>query len=127
VNRKFLLAGGLAGAMAIGSGATVVIADWCADDPMIQVSPTQVVYLTNYADTQYLASLQAVQWRVLATYLDASGALHVTLLIYIPNSPQGQFDTRYVISTGPDGSGNVLVTGEGQSGSLIIVRFVLPN
>ena len=127
MNRKFLLAGGLAGAMAVGGGASVVIADFCADDPMIQVAPNRVVYLTDYADPQYLTSLQAVKYAVLGSYSDGSGALHVTLLIYIPDSPEGQFETRYVISTGPNGSGNVLATGTGQSGGLIIVRFVVPN
>jgi hypothetical protein len=94
---------------------------------MIQVAPNQVVYLTNYAESEHLASLQAVQYRVLYTYTDANGRLHVTLLIYIPNAPQGQFDVRYVISSGPDGSGNVLVQGDGHSGKILIVRFLLPS
>jgi hypothetical protein len=126
VNRKYLLAAGLAGAMAIGTGSSVVIADFCADDPVITVAPNKVVYLTDYADSQYLDSLKAVRYRVLYTYGDQSGRLHVTLLIYIPSGPTGdQFDIDYVISTGPDGSGTVLAKGHGQSGQVLILRFVV--
>ena len=126
MNRRYLLAGGLAGAMAIGTGSSVVIADFCADDPVIQVAPGQVVYLTDYADSQYVDGLKAVKYRVLYTYRDQAGHLHVTLLVYVPSAATGdQFDINYVISTGPDGSGNVLAQGHGQSGQVLIVRFVV--
>jgi hypothetical protein len=127
VNRKFLLAGGLAGALAAGSGASVVIADFCADDPMIQVTPHHVVYLTDYADSSHLASLQAVKYRVLHTSTDDDGRTRVTLLIYLPSDPTGDFEAKYTVSTGPNGSGRVLAEGETESGRVAIVYFSLPN
>jgi hypothetical protein len=128
VNRKFLLASGLAGALAVGSGASVVIADFCADDPIIEIAPGKVVYLTDYADSSHLASLQAVKYRVLHTHTDRQGRMHVTLLIYVPSDPTGEsFDASYVISTGPDGSGTVLAQGESGSGKVVVVHFILPN
>jgi len=127
VNRKFLIAGGLAGALAAGSGASVVIADFCADDPVIQVGPNQVAYLTDQADSSHLPSLQAVKYRVLHTEQAADGT-HVTLLLYIPNDPNGDsFVVQYTISTGPNGSGTLLAQGETESGEILIVQFVLPN
>ena len=126
MNRKYLLAGGLAGALAIGTGSSVVIADFCADDPVIEVAPGKVVYLTDYADSQYFDSLKAVRYRVLNTHSDQAGHLHVTLLLYIPSAPTGdQFAISYLISTGPDGSGNLLTRGDAQSGQVLIVRFVV--
>ena len=128
MNRKFLVASGLAGALAAGSGASVVIADWCADDPMIQIAPGKVAYLTDTADSSHLASLQAVQYWVLNTSNYTDGTTKVTLLIYVPSDPSGQsFDLSYTISTGPDGSGNVLAEGRAESGQLLIVTFALPN
>jgi hypothetical protein len=117
----------LAGALAAGSGASVGIADWCADDPIIQVAPGHVVYLTDTADSLHLASLQAVQCRVLQTSTDEDGTIEVTLLILVPNDPTGaSFDVSYTISTGPNGSGNVLAQGQTQSGQVVIVHFDLP-
>ena len=128
MNRKFLLAGGLAGALAAGSGASVVIADFCADDPLIQITPGQAVYLTDTADSSHLASLQAVTYKVLQTATDSNGVTHVTLLIYFPNDLTGaDFNVGYTISTGPNGSGNVLAQGTTDSGDLLIVNFTLPN
>ena len=128
MNRKFLLASGLAGALAAGSGVSVVIADWCADDPMIQISPGHVVYLTDAADSSHLASLQAVTYRVLQTSTDQDGT-HVTLLLYFPNDfvTGDSFNLSYTISTGPNGSGNVLAQGQTESGQVLIVNFTLPN
>lgn len=128
MNRKFLLAGGLAGALAAGSGASVVIADFCADDPLIQILPGRAVYLTDTADSSHLASLQAVTYQVLQAAPDSQGTVHVTLLIYIPNDPTGaSFQVSYTISTGPNGSGNVLAQGTTDSGDFLIVNFTLPN
>jgi len=127
VNRKHIIAGGLAGALAASTGASAVFADWCADDPAIQIAG-KTVYLTDYADQAYAIDLQAVQYRVLYTHRDKAGQLHVTLLVYVPSHPTGEdFDTRYVVSTGPNGSGNVLAQGKGHSGRVVIVQFVLPN
>jgi hypothetical protein len=127
VNRKFLIAGGLAGALATGSGASVVVADFCADDPVIQVAPGQVVYLTDQADSSHLASLQAVKYRVLHTHKSEDGT-HVTLLLYVPSDPTGDsFDVKYTVSTGPNGSGNQLASGTTESGKVVIVHFVVPN
>ena len=128
MNRKFLLAGGLAVALAAGSGASVVIADFCADDPVIQVAPGKVVYLTDRADGAHLSSLQAVKYRVLYTYTDGAGRTHVTLLVYVPSDPSGEsFALGYTVSTGPDGSGLVLAQGETESGKVVIIQFILPN
>jgi hypothetical protein len=128
VNRKFLLAGGLAGALAAGSGASVVIADFCADDPIIQIAPGKVAYLTDQADSPHLASLQAVKYRVLHTSTDQDGRTHVTLLVYVPSDPSGDsFDVKYTVSSGPDGSGEVLADGETESGKVVIIHFILPN
>ena len=128
MNRKFLVASGLAGALAAGSGASVVIADWCADDPMIQIAPGQVVYLTDSADGSHLASLQAVQYQVLNTSTGQNGHTEVTLLLYFPNDPTGSsFDISYTISTRPNGSGKVLAEGHAESGQALIVTFDLPN
>lgn len=127
MNRKFLIAGGLAGALAAGSGASVVFADFCADDPVIQIGDGQVAYLTDRADSSHLASLQAVKYRVLHSKPSADGT-HVTMLLYVPSDPSGEpFDIDYTVSTGPDGSGNVLAQGETESGKVVIVHFVLPN
>jgi hypothetical protein len=128
VNRKFLLASGLAGVLAAGSGASVVIADFCADDPIIQIAPGKVVYLTDRADSSHLASLQAVKYRVLQPSTDGAGRTHVTMLIYVPSDPTGEsFDVKYLVSTGPNGSGDVLAEGETESGKVVIVHFILPN
>ena len=128
MNRKFLLAGGLAVALAAGSGASVVIADFCADDPIIQIAPGKVVYLTDVADSAYLANLQSVKYRVLHTHVDGQGRTHVTLLVYVPSDPSGDsFDVKYTVSTGPNGSGLVLAEGETESGKVVIIHFILPN
>jgi hypothetical protein len=125
VNRKFLIAGGLAGVLAVGNGASVVMADFCADDPVIQVGNGQVVYLTDEADSSHLASLQAVKYRVLHTDRTADGT-HVTLLLYFPNDSNGaSFDVDYTVSTGPNGSGNVLAQGHTESGKAVVIQFVL--
>ena len=127
MNRKFLIAGGLAGALAASGGATAVFADWCADDPVIQVGGGQVVYLTDRADSAHLASLQAVRYSVLYTEQRQDGK-HVTLLLYVPADASGEsFDVQYTISTGPNGSGSVLASGETESGRIVIVNFVVPN
>ncbi len=127
MNRKSLIAGGLAGALAASSGASVVFADWCADDPAIQVGPSQVVYLTDQADSSHLASLQAVRYRVLGSP-QLSDGLHVTLLVYVPTDASGNsFDVQYTISTGPNGTGNVLASGKTESGNIVIVQFVIPS
>ena len=127
MNRKFLIAGGVAGALAAGSGASAVFADFCADDPLIQIGDGQVVYLTDQADASHLASLQAVKYRVLHTNRSADGT-HVTLLVYVPSDPTGEsFDVSYTVSSGPNGSGNVLAQGQTESGKVVIVHFLLPN
>ena len=127
MNRKFLIAGGLAGALAAGSGASVVIADFCADDPVVQIGPDQVVYLTDQADSSHLASLQSVKYRVLHTNQSADGT-RVTMLLYFPSDPTGEsFDVQYTVSTGPNGSGSVLASGETESGKVVIVNFVAPS
>lgn len=101
-------------------------ADWCADDPAIQIGD-RTVYVTQYApDSKYVDELGAARYQV--RVLNLGGSSLVTIAVTTPavDDQTGQpFEVIDIVSTGPNGTGTVLARAHGSSQYPTVLVFKL--
>jgi hypothetical protein len=105
-------------------------AQWCEHDPPVVVttpggSPV-VLHVTNYG--KGLMHRSAVESATIchASWRAQDGATtDVTISVLIPDDDERGFATRTVVSTEPNGAGDVLDTGSGLSGEMMTLQFRL--
>lgn len=101
-------------------------ADWCADDPAIQIGD-RTVYVTQYApDAMYADEIAAANYQV--RVLNLGAAQLVTIQVNNPkvDDQTGQpYEVIDVVSTGPNGTGQVLARSHGTSTYPTVLIFKL--
>jgi len=110
---------------------TVVSAEasacWCEDDPLLTITSPQgsaQVYLTTYAEgLNHLGAIQAEHVSYQVRGGDEDGLSRVQLSIRI-SSPD-EFRTFFIVSSGPNGSGQVFAAKPGNSRSANQVGFLI--
>ena len=150
MNRRIALSS-LIAATATAVSAPVVFgaAEWCEDDPLIQIkTPTGIVLpvnVTNYAQGDHDAALQIVHDNPVAPYItytvkQRGGASvgkkpggkvtwQVTIFVNIPglvlpgDAPETRFRTKTVASTLEYGNGVVYAQATGWSNAPMPLRF----
>lgn len=126
MKKKLIAAGGAVAAVGAAGAFSTAFADWCADDPAIQIG-TQTVYVTQYApDSMYLDELQKATYQV--RVLNLGDTRLVTIAVVTPpvDDQTGQpFQVMDVVSTGPNGTGTVLARAAGQSNYPTVLIFKL--
>lgn len=128
MKRKIIAAGGAVAAVGAAGAFTTAFADWCADDPAIQIGD-KTVYVTQYApDSSYMDELHSAKFQV--RVLNLGGAHLVTIAVTTPHvdDETGQpFEVIDVVSTGPNGTGTVLARAHGHSQYPTVLVFKLSN
>lgn len=126
MKRKMLAAGGAVAAAGAAGAFSSAFADWCADDPAIQIGD-QTVYVTQYApDAGYADELAAATYQVRVLNLGQNRL--VTIAVNNPpvDDQSGQpYEVLDVVSTGPNGSGTVLARSSGTSSNPLVLIFKL--
>lgn len=126
MKKKMLAAGGAVAAVSAAGAFSSAFADWCADDPAIQIG-SQTVYVTQYApDAEYAADLAAAKYQV--RVLNIGSAQLVTIAVNNPpvDAGTGQpYEVYDVVSTGPNGTGTVLARSYGSSQYPTVLVFKL--
>lgn len=97
---------------------------WCEEDPLLTITSPQgaaQVYLTTYAEgLNHLAAIQSEQ--VSYAVQPAEGGLSRVEVSIRISSPD-EFRTRFVVSSGPNGSGHLFASKPGNSRSPNRVGF----
>jgi hypothetical protein len=89
------------------------------------------LHVTTYAEgAQHEAALRLARIETQTTPTKQGRATQVTITVLIPNDGTRDgagetFRTRSVVSTRPGGSGTVLATASGRSGTVMTLRFTL--
>jgi len=126
VKKKILAAGGAVAAVGAAGAFTSAFADWCADDPAIQIGD-RTVYVTQYApEAEYAADIAAATYQV--RVLNFGAAQLVTIAVNNPkvDAQTGKpYEIYDVVSTGPNGTGTVLARSYGNSQYPVVLVFKL--
>jgi hypothetical protein len=126
MKKKILAAGGAVAAVGVAGAFSSAFADWCADDPAIQIG-NQTVYVTQYApDAMYADELAAATYQV--RVLNLGPAQLVTIAVNNPkvDDQTGKpYEVIDVVSTGPNGTGKVLARSHGSSSWPTVLIFKL--
>jgi hypothetical protein len=121
VKRILVVAPIAVAAALIQAGTTAAAAEWCSDDPAIYLVDAagnrHTVYLTTYGDgLEHKPQVTAqTYWYSLKT-ADGGHATKVKLHVFVPDARTHHFHVRSVVSTGPNGTGQVLAHHDGDSG-----------
>ncbi len=121
-----MAAGGAVAAVGAAGAFTSAFADWCADDPAIQIGD-QTVYVTQYApDSKYMDELHSARFQVRVLNLGVSHLVTIAVTTPIIDDETGQpFEVIDVVSTGPNGTGTVLARAHGNSQRPNVLVFKL--
>ena len=121
-----MAAGGAVAAVGAAGAFTTAFADWCADDPAIQIGD-KTVYVTQYApDSKYMDELHSAKFQVRVLNLGPSQL--VTIAVTTPrvdDETAQPFEVFDVVSTGPNGTGTVLARAHGNSQFPTVLVFKL--
>ena len=103
------------------SSVTAAAAEWCSDDPAIHfrdgTGHVHTVYLTTYGDgVEHTHAVRSVAYVYGVRYRDHGRSTQLNLRVFVPDDSKHHFHVRYVVSTGPGGTGKVLGRHDGDSG-----------
>lgn len=128
MKKKMIAAGGAVAAVGAAGTISAAFADWCADDPAIPIGD-RTVYVTQYAnDSMYADELAAATFQVRVLNLGVSQLVTITVNNPKVDDQTGRpYDVMDVVSTGPNGTGQVLARAHGASERPIVLIFKLSN
>lgn len=123
-----MAAGGAVAAVGAAGAFTTAFADWCADDPAIQIGD-KTVYVTQYApDSKYMDELQAAKFQVRVLNLGVSQLVTIAVTTPTVDDQTGlPYEVIDVVSTGPNGTGTVLARAHGNSRHPTVLVFKLSH
>jgi hypothetical protein len=103
------------------SAVNAAASEWCSDDPTIHFRDggghIQTVYLTTYGDgLEHVHAVRAQAYSFGTEVGDHGHKTKVKLTVFVPDDSRHHFHVRWVVSTGPGGTGIVLARHEGDSG-----------
>jgi hypothetical protein len=122
---------GMALLLLAGSATGGASEEWCEYDPVVLVTtpggiPVPVYLLVGAAGVEHLPLVIAAQHSYVIEAGGGGRATQVRLQVLVPNRLDGGvFATRVTASTGPLGTGTILGTTTGTSGSPMTLRFKL--
>lgn len=128
MKKKILAAGGAVAAVGAAGAFTSAFADWCADDPAIQIG-SRTVYVTQSApDAEYAADLAAATYQVRVLRIGPAQLVTITVNNPPVDAQTGKaYEVYDVVSTGPNGTGTVLARSYGTSRYPTVLIFKLES
>ena len=123
-----VLAAGFLVASGIGAGACATYCDW---DPLVLVvtpgGHIVPVYDSVWTSSPLSLGLPTESYTVAREYHAGQPVTQVDMAIYVPTGLLFRFSTVDEVTTGLLGSGTVLASGYGTSGSPVHLQFTLPE
>lgn len=121
-----MVAGGAVAAVGAAGAFSGAFADWCADDPAIQIGD-RTVYVTQYAtDAKYADEVGAASYQVRVLNLGVSQLVTITVTNPPLDDETGRgYEVWDVVSTGPNGTGDVLARAHARSDNPVVLVFKL--
>jgi len=103
------------------STISAAAAEWCSNDPAIHFvnasGRLQTVYLTTYGEgVEHANAVSAVAYTYVTQYGDHGRKTQLKLRVFVPDDSRHHFHVRWVVSTGPGGTGKILGRHDGDSG-----------
>jgi hypothetical protein len=125
--RRWRIAAAAAGFVAACIAVPVQGAEWCLNDPQLNIPTSSresvTVYVTEgVMGAQHQAQLAAARISY-TTHTASKKSLLVTVHDYVPSDSSGSFATELIVSSKPSGSGEVYGSAYGKSGATMTVWF----
>jgi hypothetical protein len=121
------MAAGLVFATPVSAGAALTWCDWDPIVPIITPAGNLVlVYDSVWTSSPLYLALPVASYSVSHLYLeDDQPMTSVDMVIHVPSGLLFRFQTMNMVTTGPFGSGQVLASARGSSGTPVHLKFTI--